>query len=50
MDVLDKMNLVSHIIDLETEVFIPEVSDMDGDGEFDVKDAMEVIEITINEE
>lgn len=50
VDVLDKMNLVSHIIDLETEVFIPEVSDMDGDGEFDVKDAMEVIEITINEE
>lgn len=50
VDVLDKMNLVSHIINLETDVFIPEVSDMDGDGEFDIKDAMEVIEITINEE
>ena len=50
VNVSDKMNLITHVIEEETEVFIPEVSDVNGDGVYDVSDAMGVIEIVLEDD
>lgn len=50
VNVSDKMNLITHVIEEETETFIPEVSDMNGDGAYDVSDAMGVIEVVLEDE
>lgn len=49
VNVSDKMNLITHVIEEDTEIFIPEVSDMNGDGEYDVSDAMGVIEVVLED-
>ena len=50
VNVSDKMNLITHVIEEETETFIPEVADMNGDGAYDVSDAMGVIEVVLEDE
>lgn len=50
VNVSDKMNLISHVIEEETDMFIPEVSDVNGDGVYDVSDAMGVIEIVLEDD
>ena len=44
------MNLISYTLGEETDVFIPEVSDVNRDDQFDVTDAMGVIEIALEGE
>ena len=50
VNVSDKMNLISHVIEEETDMFIPEVSDVNDDGVYDVSDAMGVIEIVLEDD
>jgi len=45
VDLLDKLNLVSHLLQEKTEVFIPEVSDTNDDGSLDLVDCMGIVEL-----
>lgn len=49
VDVIDKMNLMSYVLQQETEVFILEVSDINDDGLYDVIDGKGVVEIILTE-
>ena len=48
VDILDQINLITHITGKQPEVFIEEVSNVNGDEEVDVLDAIGVIEIILN--
>lgn len=49
VNVTDVMNLVTHVLKEETEVFIEEVSDMNDDETFNVTDAMGIVEVVLDE-
>lgn len=50
VDLLDKRNLVLHVLNEKTESFIGEVSDVNEDGMFDLMDCKGVIDIIITDE
>ncbi len=50
VDVVDKMNIVSLIVDEEPEEFISEVSDANEDGYIDISDGMTIINTIVNGE
>ena len=49
VNVTDVMNIVSHVLEKETEVFIKSSADVNGDGHVNITDAMGVIELILNE-
>lgn len=49
VNVTDVMNLVSFVLEAQTDVFIKEVSDMNGDGLYNVTDAMGVATVLLEE-
>ncbi len=48
VDVVDKMNIVTLIVDEKPEGFIPEVSDANKDGYIDISDGMTIINTIVN--
>lgn len=50
IDLIDKLNLVNHIVNAKTDVFIEEVSDVNDDGVIDAVDCRGVVEIITQEE
>ncbi len=48
VDVVDKMNIVTLIVDEKPEDFIPEVSDANEDGYIDISDGMTIINTIVN--
>lgn len=50
IDLIDKLNMVDHIVNAQTDVFIEEVSDVNDDGVIDALDCRGVVDIITQEE
>lgn len=48
VNILDQINLITHVLGKESDVFIEEVSNVNGDDDLNVLDAIGIIEIMLN--
>lgn len=49
VSILDTVNLIGHMLGKESEVFIEEVSNVNGDDKLDIQDAKGIVDIILNE-
>lgn len=50
VNILDQINLITHVLGKDSDVFIEEVSNINGDDDLNVLDAIGIIEIMLNNE